>query len=272
MTSTPTICDPHHDAVEPAGLDDTGSGEPALLFVPGWCGARTVFDPLRTRSGRHRRALAMDLPEHGTRPRTGRAVGTADVVADAVDLLDRCGVDRVVPVALSHGGWTAIELRRRLGAHRVPGIVLLDWMVLGPPPGFVDALVGLQDPETWECVRSGLFGMWTSGLDVPALHEYVEDMGSYGATHWGAAGREIARSFDIEGTPLAALARLDEPCPTLHAYAQPSDDALLAAQEAWSQSHPWFRVHRLTARSHFPMFEVPDEMATVIEEFTCDLV
>lgn len=30
-------------------------------------------------------------------------------------------------------------------------------------------------------------------------------------------------------------------------------------------AHPWFQVHRLAARSHFPMFEVPLEMAQVID-------
>ncbi len=61
------------------------------------------------------------------------------------------------------------------------------------------------------------------------------------------------------------------PCPTLHLYAQPADDAVLAAQLAYGAEHPWFRVHRLAARSHFPMFEVPDEVAAAIEDFLCTL-
>lgn len=37
-----------------------------------------------------------------------------------------------------------------------------------------------------------------------------------------------------------------------------------------ASSHDWFKVHRLDARSHFPMFEVPDVMVQAIEEFLCD--
>ena len=176
-----------------------------------------------------------------------------------------------MPVALSHAGWVAVELRRRLGAERVPGIVLLDWMVLGTPPGFDGALAGLQDDDAWPDVRAALFGMWTEGVDEPAVHHYVASMGEYGAAYWQRAGREIAAGFATNGAPLAALDDLAEPCPTLHLYAQPAADEVLAAQQAFAAAHPWFEVHRLDARSHFPMFEVPDEMAARIEEFACRL-
>ena len=247
------------------------SGEPALLLLPGWCGDRTVFDGLLARLGTARRTVALDLPEHGTSPRTGEDFTTADVVDAAVALLDELAVDRVVPVALSHAGWVAIELRRRLGAQRLPGVVLLDWMVLGTPPGFDGALAGLQDGGAWSDVRAALFGMWTEGVDEPAVHEYVASMGRYGAAHWQRAGREISAGFAADGAPLAALGMLPEPCPTLHLYAQPADDTVLAAQRTFAESHPWFEVHRLDAHSHFPMFEVPDEMSTLIEEFACRL-
>src|SRR5262249_15602950 len=144
---------------------DVGMGEPALLFLPGWCGDRTVFDPLLPLVGRHRRAIAMDLRDHGDSERTEVDFGVAEVVSDAIGVLERAGVGRVVPVGLSHAGWAAIELRRRLGAERVPAVVLLDWMTLGPPPGFMDALAGLQQPQAWEQVRAALFGMWTTGVD-----------------------------------------------------------------------------------------------------------
>ncbi|MBI4965023.1 MAG: hypothetical protein HY913_17240 [Desulfomonile tiedjei] len=55
--------------------------------------------------------------------------------------------------------------------------------------------------------------------------------------------------------------------PVLHLYAQPEDPRYFAAQEDFSAAHPWFHVTKLEARSHFPMFEMPDEMATAIERF-----
>lgn len=258
----------HHAPAEerwpdPEGYDDHGTGEPALLLLPGWCGDRSVLDGLAQPLSRSRRTLLTDLPGHGAL-RSEDDFSSADVVDHLVALLDERDVERVVPVALSHAGWLAVELRRRLGPDRVPGLVLMDWMVLGTPPGFDEALAGLQGAG-WSDVRSALFGMWTAGVDVAAVQEYVDSMGAYGRTHWQRAGREIAAAFTAHGAPLDALARLDRPPATLHLYAQPADDAYLRAQQAYAAGHPWFSAHRLDARSHFPMLEVPETMADLVE-------
>jgi pimeloyl-ACP methyl ester carboxylesterase len=253
------------------GYDDLGTGEPALLLVPGWCGDRDVFDPMDVALATQRRVLVADLRGHGGNAHQLGDFDTAQQVGDLVRLVDDLGVGRVVPVALSHAGWMAIELRRRLGPDRVPGLVLLDWMVLGPPPGFTDALAGLQDARAWQDVRGALFGMWTEGVDAPAVHRYVGCMAGYGFEHWSRAGREIATSFASSGSPLEALARLAEPCPTLHLYAQPADDGYLAAQQGAAAEHPWFSVERLDAHSHFPMLEVPDLAAERVERFVASL-
>ncbi|WP_375487105.1 alpha/beta fold hydrolase [uncultured Jatrophihabitans sp.] len=257
MTSTTT-------ATAPLAVTDLGQGDPALVFVPGWCGSRSVFDGLAARAAAHRRVLTVDLPDHGESPARDE-VSTSDVVDGIVERMQGLGIDRIVPVTLSHAGWAAVELRRRLGAEAVPAVVLLDWMVLGTPPGFADALAGLQSPA-WADVRAGLTGMWTDGLDLPELRDYVASMCSYGARHWQRAGREIQAGFAAAPVPLEALAEL-QPCPVLHLYAQPADDAVLAAQQQFAATHPWFSVTRLEARSHFPMFEVPDTMAAEIESF-----
>lgn len=251
--------------------DDLGVGEPALLMVPGWCGDRTVFDRLAAGTSAHRRTISVDLPMHGeSTDFTWDDVDSDGVLEALVAAVEAAGVERVVPVTLSHAGWFGIALRRRLGADRVPGLVLLDWMVLGTPPPFAGALAGLQSPA-WEQVRAGLTDMWLADLDIPELTRYVESMRGYGQDHWQRAGREIAASFAACPVPLQAIAEL-QPCPTLHLYAQPTDPEVLAAQEAYSRSHPWFSVERLDARSHFPMLEAAPAMVSSIEAFVGRLV
>lgn len=247
--------------------DDCGQGEPALLMMPGWCGSRRVFDPLAERCGAMRRTLVLDWRGHGQSESPSGDFGAEDLVEDAVTVIMASGARQVVPVALSHAGWVAIELRRRL-ATLIPKLVFLDWIVLDPPRLFLDALLGLQSPTEWERTREQLFSMWLHGLDIPTLTRYVrEDMGSHGLVMWARAGREIGSAYARFGSPLRALAVMDERMPVLHLYAQPDDPDYLAAQQAFSAEHPWFQVRRLEARSHFPMFETPDEMAAAIETF-----
>ena len=262
---------PTSTSTRQAGVDLLGVGDPTLLLLPGWCGDRTVFAPLVKPLSADRRVLVTDLRGHGGNIDQTGDFASERQVDDLVGLINEMGVERVVPVALSHAGWLAIELRRRLGPDRIPGLVLLDWMVLGTPPGFEDALTGLQSPDTWQDVRAALFGMWTAGITNQEVHDYVASMGNYGFEYWRRAGREISAGFATSGAPLVALEALSPSCPTLHLYAQPADDGYLAAQERLAAEHPWFTAIRLDAMSHFPMFEVPDAMASLIEEFTCSL-
>lgn len=247
--------------------DDQGKGEPALLFMPGWCGSRSVFDQLAARCAARRRTLALDWRGHGRSEVPGGDFGASALVDDALSVIEASGAEHVVPVALSHAGWIAIELRRRLGS-RVSKLVVLDWIVLEAPPPFLGALQSLQDPARWQQTREQLFSMWIHGLDIPELSRYVrEDMGSYGFDMWSRAGREIGSAYATAGSPLQALTTLNPPVPVLHLYAQPDDPAYLAAQQSFSAPHPWFQVRNVQARSHFPLLEAPDDMATVIEGF-----
>lgn len=244
--------------------DPSVTADPTLLLLTGWCDDRAQFDPLLAEAGRHRRTVSMDWRGHGGSADADGDFGLEELVADALEVIGRTGAPRVVPVAVSHAGWVAVELRRRLG-EQVAGLVLVDWMVLGTPPGFEGALRGLQDPDAWEVVREQLFGLWTEGVDHPAVLESVRRMAKHGQEMWARAGREIARSFEAEPVPATALAGLG--CPVLHLYAQPDDPGFLRAQQQLAEQAPWFEVQKLEARSHFPMLEVPEEMAALIESW-----
>lgn len=259
MTTTTTMTRPRIAA------DRVGDGEPAVLYLPGWCDFRRQFHDVLRLTGATRTAVSLDWRGHGASEDPAGDFGSADLVEDALEVIERLGLDRVVPVGQAHAGWVAVELRRRLGAERVPAVVLMDWMVLGTPPGFLDALAGLQDPEAWTSVRDALVGLWTTGVDSPAVLEHVAAMARHDFTQWARAGREISHDFASHATPLAELEALG--CPALHLYAQPDDPGFLAAQQEHAATHPEFSVVRLRASSHFPALEVPDQVAAAIEEY-----
>jgi pimeloyl-ACP methyl ester carboxylesterase len=247
--------------------DDRGQGEPALLFLPGWCASRAAWSDLIPKSANHRRVLSLDWRGHGRSEMPSTDFGEEGLVEDALSVINASGVRQVIPVALAHAGWVAIELRRRLG-EQIPKVILIDWIILEAPAPFLGALQALQDPTQWQQTRDHLFSMWLEGIDNSALINFVQqDMGAHGAQMWRRAGREITSAYVRAGSPLNALSALNPPVPVLHLYAQPTDLAFLHAQQSFATSHRWFHVQRVQARSHFPMFEVPDEMATAIETF-----
>jgi pimeloyl-ACP methyl ester carboxylesterase len=253
----------------PAGIayDDVGTGDTALLFLPGWCGPREVFDPLVSRLAPGIRCLAVDWRGHGDSAPADGDFGLAELVDDAVSVIDDSGVGTVVPVSIAHAGWVSIELRRRLGPDRVPRLAVLDWMVLGAPEPFLGALGAMADPASTRPVVEQVSSMWTAGLDIPELGSYVASMTGYPDGMWARAAREIAGAFARHPVPLAAIDGLDPAPEVVHLYAQPADPGFLAAQQEFAQSHPWFGCERLEAASHFPMYEVPDTIAARLAAF-----
>jgi pimeloyl-ACP methyl ester carboxylesterase len=70
-------------------FDDVGDGEPALLFLPGWCANRTVFRDLLAPAARHRRAVALDWRGHGASEHPNDDYDTQDLVHDALQVIDQ---------------------------------------------------------------------------------------------------------------------------------------------------------------------------------------
>ena len=244
--------------------DDCGQGEPALLFLPGWCAPRWAFNDLVALCAKRRRALLLDWRGHGESETPSANFGVSELADDALAVLEASGTTSVIPVASAHSGWVAIELHRRLGS-RMRGIVSLEWSVLGLPPQFREALTGMQSPEHWYQVVEGMHQRWLNGVKNPDLERFLRIGLSTGFPMWSRAGREITAAFDRQPVPFQALSQLG--IPVLHLFSQAPDDAYLAALEQLARDHPWYSVQKLPSRTQFSMFEAPVEIAAAIGEF-----
>ena len=245
---------------------DAGHGEPGLLFMPGWCATRAAYGAMLEICSRKRRTLALDWRGHGRSSIPPADFGTEGLIEDALGVIAASGLRSVIPVALAHSGWIALELCRRI-PDRGPKLVLLEWIVLDPPAPFLAALNSLQQLNSWKETRDRLFAQWLEGVHSPEVVNFVRDvMGSFEFDMWSRAGREIAAAYARYKNPLQALKGISPP-PTLHLYAQPSDPAYWQAQRDFAEAHPWFQVERVNACSHFPMLEVPEEISAAIERF-----
>jgi len=185
-------------------------------------------------------------------------------------VIDSSKAEQLVPVALAHSGWIAIELRRRL-AHRIPKVVLCNWIVTDPPPAFKVVVKGLQDLNQWQQMRDRLFSLWLEGVDNPEATHFVRGiMGSASGEMWQRSGREIEKDYAKAGNPMRAMAALSPALPVLHLCQLEPHVPAWTLQEEFAASHPWFHSHRLHAKGHFAAFEIPEEMARLIEAFVAD--
>jgi pimeloyl-ACP methyl ester carboxylesterase len=141
--------------------DDRGEDEPVLLCLPGLWVQHTMFVPLAKRLSADHRVLAMDWRGHGNSQESDGDFGFAEMVADVLAVIQASGAHSVSPIAQAHGGWVAIELRRRLG-ERVPKMVATSWNPIftsGNPLAtrFLGAMQAVQDEARWRETAEQLF-------------------------------------------------------------------------------------------------------------------
>jgi pimeloyl-ACP methyl ester carboxylesterase len=247
--------------------DDQGPHvDVAIVCLTGWWLDQGFFGALTERLAARYRVITLDWRGHGDSGQPPTDFGHQQLADDAIAVIEASGVRRVVPVAQAHGGWAAVELRRRLG-ERVERIVATSWLVFDPSAPFVDALEALQDAERWREAREQLFSMWLTGAPDGVVEEVRREMEAHDFDMCSRAARAIAADYARYGNPLRAIAEIDPMPDVLHLFSQPRDPEFLAAQEKFSDANPWFSVKRLDGVSHFPPLELPDETADEINRF-----
>ena len=149
-----------------------------------------MLDLLRAR----RRVLALDWRGHGASGAPPGDFGEEDLVHDALAVIADSGAQSVVPVALAHAGWVGIDLRRRLGG-RVPGLVVVDWIVTEAPQAFLETLEDIRLDADRDDAIAGLLQQWQGGVTDPGLAGLLADMGAASSEMWDRAAREIEGSY-----------------------------------------------------------------------------
>lgn len=247
--------------------DDRGPrADASVLCLTGWWMNRGYYGPLAERLAARHRVITLDWRGHGDSGRAPADFGHEELADDAMAVIEATGVRRIVPVTQAHGGWAAVELRRRL-RDRVEKIVAASWLVLDPPPPFVAELETLQDKERWREGREQLYSMWLTGAPEGVVEEIRREMDVHDFDMCSRAARAVTADYARYGNPLRALSAIDPKPNILHLFSQPRVLEFLAAQETFSAANPWFSVKRLDGVSHFPALELPDGTAAEIERF-----
>jgi pimeloyl-ACP methyl ester carboxylesterase len=239
------------------GYDTAGAGEPALLFLHGWCGNRSFFAPQFDYFSQSHRVVSVDLPAHGKSavPEEYAIEAFASRVGElAVEL----GLGRVVVFGHSIGAMVALALSQ-LAPELVCAVALID-----PPP---------LSKEVWEGFAPQLITSFTGPDGPTGRRQFVEQM--FLATDDATRRAKIIETMtavpnDIAIPLVQAIAAFDamavlQQCemPVLTiSSAVPTNDAasLLAANSTMT-------LGQTVGAGHFLQLEVPEQVNPMIERF-----
>jgi pimeloyl-ACP methyl ester carboxylesterase len=237
--------------------DDIGAGDPALVFIHGWCCDRSYFAPQVEHFSATHRVIAVDQRGHGKSAAASDgdyAVGS--LANDAADLIRALGLDRPVVIGHSLGGCVALQLA---AAHpaAVRGVVMVD-----PAPIVLsDALRGLFAtlPDlvgTVEGRKAFVGGMFAPSDDAERKARIVDGMS---AMPDGIAVAALMGVGSWDGT--SALAACAVPIVSIGSLAPTNEAAAL-------KSHcGHIEIGQTVGAGHFNQLEVPEQVNAMIERF-----
>jgi pimeloyl-ACP methyl ester carboxylesterase len=235
-----------------------GSGDPELLFVPGWCCDHTAFQPQFDHFARTNAVTAIDLRGVGQSDRPDEGYSIPELADDVVALCAAIGLEKPVVVGHSLGGMIAVDLGARHPS--LPrALVLVD-------PGPIDYL-----PETVE-----FFTGFAEQLEGPggedARREYVHGMGARDAE---LASWIVDHMCSPEQPIAAAVIRGVSEWRGRELFAQCEVPVLLIRQLIAADSDvlrlqaikPDIEVGITVGAGHFHQLEVPEQVNAMIERF-----
>lgn len=240
--------------------EQRGSGDPPLVFVPGWCCDRTFFAPQAEHFAARHAVTTVELRGCGesSRPADGYDIPTQ---ADDVAWLCReLGVEKPVMIGHSLGGMIAFELALR--HPELPrALVAVDPGPIASPPdvmqGYADFAVALERPDAEETRRTFVEGMFLPTDDPERKRTIVDAMCSVPLETAAAVIRGV-----LEWDGRAAFERCAVPALVLRDGPFDSD-----SPSRLVELNPDVHVGMTVGSGHFVQLEVPEQVNPMIERF-----
>ncbi len=235
-----------------------GSGEPELLFIPGWCCDHTAFQPQFDHFARTHAVTAIDLRGCGRSDQPDDGYTIPELADDVARLCAEVGIEKPVVVGHSLGGMIAVELGAR-HPSLPSALVLVDPGPIDPPP---------ETPKIFSAFAEQLAG--PNGEE--ARRVWVQDMGArdeelagWIVEHMCSVPLPIATAV-IRGlndwNGIGAFALCTVPTLLLRRALGDDPDALRL-----SAIKPDLQVGITVGAGHFHQLEVPEQVNAMIERF-----
>lgn len=146
-------------------FEDTGGSGPAIVFSHGFLMDHEMFAPQVEALSAENRCISVDMRFHGQTDSPFEPFTIWDTVHDLAAVLDHLGIQDVVLVGFSFGGWISTRFALEY-PERVRGLVIIDSYERKESPdeiaayrGFKEAIIGGGfDDQMVATMRGFLFG------------------------------------------------------------------------------------------------------------------
>jgi len=237
---------------------DTGSGEPTLVFIHGWCCNQSMWgDQIETFAQRHR-IIAVDLRGHGESDKPDQDYDIAGFADDVAWLIREMGLNRPVLIGHSMGGVTALSLLRK---H--PDIARAAVFVDAGIMPFPEEMRPLLD-QTIEALKSPAYREMAANVVKQFLfrEESPQDLRDQVAAGMASAPQRVMHTaltstLSEENYPAGPL-----PVPSFFVRAA----TLAATEEQIKERYPGMETVSMDA-AHFVHMEKPDEFNAILSRF-----
>ena len=239
-----------------------GGGEPALVFVHGWCCDRSYWKNQVPFFVESHKVVAIDLAGHGESG-LERADWTLEMfAADVVAVVDQLGLDRVILIGHSMGGPVIMETARLI-PDRVVGLIGVDTY-----QDFERELSEGQKKQFVMGFRMDFVGttkgfvkmMFPADADTNLVNEIATDMAS-APPEVGIGAMESLLDFK----PVELLKEVRVPVRCINSDIFPTN---VEANKSHAES---FDVKYMKGRGHFLMLEDPDTFNELLAETIAEL-
>jgi pimeloyl-ACP methyl ester carboxylesterase len=237
--------------------DALGTGDPAIVFLHGWCCDRSYFAPQVDHFSASHRVVAVDQRGHGkTAPAADGDYSIGAFASDAAELIKTLELDRPVLVGHSLGGVISLALAASR-PELTRGVVMVDPapIVIGTEMrAFFERLGPIV--ETVEGRQQFVAGMFASTDDEQRKAQIIAAMTGVDP---GVAVPAITGLLEFDGP--AALRACTVPIASIGSMGPVNDAASLR------EHCPHLLVAQTLGAGHFNQLEVPDQVNAMIEQF-----
>ena len=245
----------------PIKYEVRGKGEPALVFVHGWCCDRSYWNAQLQCFARNYQVVAIDLAGHGESGLDRKEWTMGAFGEDIVAVIKKLNLDKIVLIGHSMGGPAVLEAARRLPAS-VIGLVVADFLhnfESKYSQQFIDEWIDNLRPDFAGAVKKFVVeGLFIKNSD-PALGEKIAvDMSSAPpAVGIGA----IKAEFDFLNNDLIRVVQeVKAPITCINSDLNPT------TVEINRRYAPAFKAKIMSGVGHFNMIEAPDIFNNLLGE------